>query len=115
MKNILFLIAFSALIFTSCHKNTYPKYTPTFVINKIETIKTEPVRNPAAKVYSYQYHNQTVYYFPAYCCDIMSELYSEYGELICHPDGGITGSGDNQCTDFFTGRSDEELIWEDKR
>ena len=82
---------------------------------KIDVLKKEPVRNPPAKLYQYTYKNQTVYFFPQYCCDLPSELYDENCALLCLPDGGITGQGDGKCTDFFLERTLEKLIWEDVR
>ncbi|MBC5994124.1 DUF6970 domain-containing protein [Pontibacter cellulosilyticus] len=71
--------------------------------------------NPPAKVYRYTYNDQQVYYVTGRCCDIPSKLYDMNGNVICEPDGGITGKGDGRCPDFFEKRSDETLIWEDKR
>lgn len=71
--------------------------------------------NPPAKVYRYTYNDQEVYYVTGRCCDIPSKLYDMYGNVICEPDGGITGKGDGRCPDFFEKRSNETLIWEDKR
>ncbi len=45
----------------------------------------------------------------------LSTLYNENCNVICSPDGGLTGSGDGQCSDFFDTRTDEKLIWEDVR
>ena len=45
----------------------------------------------------------------------MSTLYDENCNKICSPDGGIAGNGDGLCPDFFTNRTNERLIWEDKR
>lgn len=101
----------AAFLFFGCSKS----HLPTAIDKKIETLKKEPKWNPPAKVYSYTYNGQTVYYFPAHCCDIPGEVLDEKGNHICSPDGGITGNGDGKCTDFFTARTNEKLIWEDKR
>jgi hypothetical protein len=44
-----------------------------------------------------------------------SVLYDSSGNIICAPDGGFTGKGDGKCTDFFSGRAKELLIWKDAR
>jgi hypothetical protein len=56
-----------------------------------------------------------VYFRPARCCDVYSDLYDRNGVVICHPDGGIVGNGDGRCPDFFTNHSEEELVWQDPR
>jgi hypothetical protein len=88
---------------------------PSCIQNKIEEIKKEYVRSPPAKIYRYTYHDKKVYFIPQHCCDFFSDLYDEDCNLICHPDGGFFGHGDDKCTDFFDARTDEELIWEDER
>lgn len=81
----------------------------------ISKIQSEAVRNPPAKVYSYQYNGQLVYFIPQYCCDIPSVLLDADCKVICSPDGGITGGGDGKCKDFFSKRTDEKLFWADAR
>ncbi|MPR34268.1 hypothetical protein GBK04_13105 [Cytophagaceae bacterium SJW1-29] len=81
----------------------------------IEGIKDDPIWNPPAKVFSYLYKGKVVYYIPQRCCDIPSILMDGECNIICSPDGGISGTGDGKCPDFFTSRSNEKLIWEDLR
>ncbi len=59
--------------------------------------------------------NNYYYYIPPYCCDVYSELYDFNGQLICHPDGGITGAGDGKCPDFYKDSIIYTLIWKDNR
>ena len=102
-------------LFTSCQDEDIPKGLPTCVKRKISRLKNEPKRNPPAKVWQYQYKGQTVYYIPPTCCDQMSQLYDENCNLICHPDGGLTGRGDGKCAEFFSACTNEKLVREDKR
>ncbi len=81
----------------------------------IEKMKAEPVTNPPSKIYSYWYAGKKVYYVPAVCCDNFSDLYNDSCIIIAHPDGGFTGRGDGKIKDFEEKRSNEKLIWEDKR
>ncbi len=71
--------------------------------------------NPPRKIYSYTYQGKTVYYVTPPCCDFFSDLYDTECKLIGHPDGGLTGKGDGKFADFGTAKTNEKLIWEDKR
>jgi len=88
---------------------------PAWLQALIARIESEPVTNPPSSVVRYRYHGAPVYFRPARCCDIFSDLYDPAGALICHPDGGITGGGDGGCPDFFSARTDEQVIWRDPR
>jgi hypothetical protein len=114
-KKIFFLSISTLLFLISCEKLVVPEGTPYCIKNKIKQIKNDAVRNPSAEIWEYDYKGQPVYYFPPYCCDIPSELYDNNCNLICQPDGGITGVGDGNCTDFFTTRTNGKLIWKDTR
>ena len=111
---ILFFLVIVGGLF-SCEKLDVSPGTPHCIIRKIKKIKSSEVRNPPAKVWQYEYKGELVYYIPAYCCDIPSELYDSDCNFICSPDGGITGNGDNKCPDFFNSRTKEVLVWEDSR
>ena len=116
-------LIFSALfVFTQqCGKEDISKnpegadQIPECVQAKITEISKQDVWNPPAKVYRYQFKGQDVYFIPQRCCDFPSQLFTENCELICAPDGGFSGSGDNACPDFFNTRTDGKLLWEDKR
>jgi hypothetical protein len=88
---------------------------PTCIVDEIQAIKKESVWNPPATIWQYQYDGQIVYYIPPRCCDITSILVNEKCNVICHPDGGVSGTGDGNCSDFFEKRTDEKLIWKDER
>ena len=81
----------------------------------IQQMQESKTANPPAKVYRYTYKGQKVYYVTGRCCDVPAKVYNMYGNVICEPDGGITGKGEGRCTDFCEQRKDETLIWEDKR
>lgn len=81
----------------------------------IKGFAKEEKQNPPRKIYSYLYHGKTVYYVTPPCCDFFSDLYDSTCKLIGHPDGGITGKGDGKMRDFHTAKSNEKLVWEDKR
>jgi hypothetical protein len=88
---------------------------PDWVDELIERLQHEPVTNPPALVLQYEYKGESVYFVPQRCCDIFSDLYDSNGNVIAHPDGGITGQGDGRAPDFFQERTGEKLLWSDKR
>ena len=126
MGNIKLLVIWVLLASaaSACKPGLSPQITDAEVANAqaapwlnqlIQEIQQAEPANPPAKIYRYTYNNQEVYYLTGRCCDIPSRLYDMEGNIICEPDGGITGRGDGRCTDFFEKRSNETLIWEDKR
>lgn len=115
MKTRLIPLLVATLFLVECSNNRVEKAAPGCVQTLIEQIKSQPVWNPAAKVYRYTYRGKTVYFVPQHCCDISSILYDESCNIICAPDGGISGAGDGKCTDFFAARTNEVLIWQDTR
>lgn len=118
IKTISLLIAvlfFKLLTLTQCKKTELTGSIPSCIQTKISAIKTAPVRNPTGSVWQAEYKGNTVYFIPQYCCDIPSELFDNNCNLICNPDGGITGSGDGKCADFFSARKNVKLIWQDTR
>jgi hypothetical protein len=88
---------------------------PEWITSLIASYEQDSVGNPPQSIWQYIYNGQTVYYVPPQCCDQYSTLYDANGDLICAPDGGLTGKGDGKCTDFFQERKNEKLIWNDPR
>ncbi len=115
MKSTLTLL-FSVImaLFLGCAQSTEPD-VPIWVHMLVKEYQKAPVANPPQSIWRYQYHGQYVYYVPQQCCDIPSLLLDANGSLLCHPDGGIFGTGDGRCTDFFQTRSNEKLVWKDQR
>ncbi|HLT81111.1 MAG TPA: hypothetical protein VKZ86_08770 [Cyclobacteriaceae bacterium] len=88
--------AFETITFRSLDE--VPPFVPECITDIIESIQSEPVRNPPANVWRFEYAGSTVYYVSAYCCDFPSMLYAEDCTFICSPDGGFSGTGDGKCT-----------------
>lgn len=102
------------------HKETAEVVVPTsgipeWLTGLIQRLDNEPVANPPASITQYEYRGQLVYFVPQRCCDIFSDLYDADGNIVGHPDGGITGQGDGRVPDFFEERKNERTIWQDKR
>ena len=81
----------------------------------IKKLESEPVTNPPGTVRSYSFRGKTVYYIPPDCCDQFSNLHDDSCKIIAHPDGGNTGKGDGRVPTFSKEKTNEKLIWEDKR
>jgi hypothetical protein len=88
---------------------------PPVVDRLITEFETSSKTNPPASIWRYEYRGLAVFYVPPSCCDIPGELYDSNGNLICGPDGGISGRGDGRCPDFFRERTEELRVWADDR
>lgn len=88
---------------------------PEWVLELIAGFEQDEVANPPLSVSEYEYGGRTVYFVPQRCCDIYSDLYDADGNLIAHPDGGITGSGDGRAADFFEVAELVRVVWTDPR
>ncbi len=88
-------------------------FIPLWLTQMIEDFEASPVANPPRRVIQYQYKGNVVYYITSPCCDQFNNLYDIEGNIICAPDGGITGNGDGRCPDFVD--NDGAVVWEDKR
>jgi hypothetical protein len=114
LNSILLLFVFAATFF-SCKEEQKAAASTTAAPQTdciSDRIKKLSAQKYPAKVYQYKYNNNKVYYIPAYMPDAFSELLDVNCNVICHPEGGITGKGDGQCTDFFSARTDEKLLWQ---
>jgi len=83
------------------HEEALPEPDPDRALGAIR------VRTSALEIWQYDYLGETVFYFPTTpgdCCDTFSRLYDVDGNLICYPDGGITGKGDGRCPGFVDSR-----------
>ena len=104
------MTAFSTINFKSL--NELPTNAPECLSDVISEIESEPVRNPPASLWRYEYDGQIVYYIPQYCCDFPSTLLDSDCEFICSPDGGFSGQGDGKCTGTLANGTQ---IWQDIR
>ena len=88
---------------------------PQWLKARIAGVLSERKRNPITRILLYDYRGQKVYYISAPCCDQFSQVFDTKGNLICQPDGGITGKGDGKCADFEKNKTNEKLVWQDPR
>ena len=97
-----------------CKSTKQEENLPSCINLKIEAIKKEPVRNPPAEVWKWEEGKKMYYYITSDCCDQYNYLYNDNCEVICAPDGGFTGKGDQKCPNFDE-KIIKTLIWKDQR
>jgi hypothetical protein len=88
---------------------------PDWLARMIQDLESGPPADPPRSIFRYEYQGENVYYLTAACCDLPSDLYDADGNLLGHPDGGFTGSGDGEFPDFAEDRRQELQIWDDNR
>ena len=88
---------------------------PLWLQDEIAYYKAAPPMNPPVAFYRYRYEGKIVFYRGGYCCDFPSKAWTAYGNPFCQPGGGISGTGDGLCPNFFDVATDELLIWQDDR
>lgn len=115
MKTFAFTLLALPILLLGCKTDVLPAGTPECLQMKIDEFESQTIRNPPASIWLYKYGNQYVYYIPPYCCDMFGELYDTNCDLICYPDGGITGGGDGNCPEFHNEATKIKLVWQDKR
>ncbi len=106
MRGIVALALISVTL--GCSDSVGP---PEWLDELIEELESEPVANPELSITRYDYQGQVVYFLPPRDVDLFSDLYDADGNVICHPDGGISGSGDGRCPTFFEERTNGTVIW----
>lgn len=117
MKTIIPLLTI-CLFLGSCKKTelrTLSSDIPECIREKIEIFKSQPKGNPPRSITEYNYKKKRVFYIPSQCCDQYSDVFDDNCNLLGHPDGGFSGSGDGSLADFFTEAKDPKLIWKDNR
>jgi hypothetical protein len=67
---------------------------PIWLADWVEDLEARNVEFPPRSIIRYQWQGATVYHVVKQCCDQFSDLLDADGNLIGHPDGGITGRGD---------------------
>lgn len=115
LTGMVILLGF-ALLITNCSNLDVDidVEVPVCIENKIEEIINNEVSNPPTQIWKWEVDEQTYYYITSNCCDQYNYLYTENCEIVCAPDGGITGNGDGLCP-AFTNEIIKTLVWEDER
>lgn len=115
MKTFIFL---SFIVITvaqrQCGKQAQPAI-PSCVQARIDSIKGQPQWNPPAEVAEYRYNGKRVFLFSSDCCDQFHVVVDDQCNYLCAPSGGITGEGDQKCTDFGEKAKLVKVVWKDER
>ncbi|HEX6913776.1 MAG TPA: hypothetical protein VF145_00960 [Chitinophagaceae bacterium] len=99
------------LMFSSCSN----RLTPSCIRAKISEIRSQPKWNPPAQIDEYEYNGRKVYLITADCCDQYIVAVDGKCSYICAPSGGIRGTGDGKCSDFYEKARHIRLVWKDDR
>ena len=111
-KTLLIIILILPLL--SCENDECGVEIPSCIERKIDELKSEAVWNPPAQIWKWETDENTYYYITSDCCDQWNYLYDEQCNVVCAPDGGITGMGDGNCPELSEPIV-KSLIWSDDR
>ena len=114
MKIQFVSIIAAVLLISGCKKIALKEDVPACIEKKIKDISNEEVRNSPAEVWKWEANGDVFYYFTSNCCDEFNYIYDGNCNVICAPDGGISGNGDGNCPDLEI-EALKSLVWKDKR
>lgn len=110
---LAFVISTSVIYFNACVTEPPEPAYSVCVHTLIDSLEAQPVASPPARVEMWSTTSASYIYSTSDCCDFFNYLRKWDCEVICAPDGGITGMGDGNCGDLEI--IDVRLIWEDDR
>ena len=113
-SKILMIFAIVIIAANCKSSDTEDDALPACIENKIAELLSNEVANPPTQVWKWEVDGKIYFYITADCCDQYNMLYSENCEIVCAPDGGLTGEGDGNCPDF-KGEIVKTLVWQDNR
>jgi hypothetical protein len=116
MKSILSVASLAVLLSQGCSQSVQlVDNDPAWVRQMIVRFQSEPVTNPPREVWRSELRGEIVYYVPPICCDQFGLLYDATGQVVCAPDGGISGHGDGRCPEYSGEHRNDRLVWHDPR
>lgn len=113
MRSVILICLLVVFCIIRCTKVSDP--IPECIQQKIDSIKQEPPGNVAAGVHLYMFDGRKVYLFSATCCDAFVEVLDASCTYVCSPSGGLTGTGDGKCAEFYQQAQYLGIIWKDDR
>ncbi len=109
------IITFTSVIFLlacAAHKKAVDAgELPLCLKAKIDSMTTNPNEGSPQSITRYTYHDKTVYYMKAPCCDKYNIVFDSDCNILGYPDGGFTGRGDGKMTGFFDEAKDGKVVW----
>lgn len=118
MYKSIYAVAFLLILAAgSCEPLEFTADVPDCIRKLARSIRREDVRNPPAMIVEWRLTTgEKCYYVPPYCCDMFGELYDSACNLICAPDGGISGWGDGRCPEeILNSIESTQIVWKDDR
>lgn len=117
MKTIIVTACMLLLTGFSCESWHVDEDAPACIKRMARSLANEPVRNPPASIYEWTISSgQKYYYVPPYCCDMFGLLYDAGCNLVCAPDGGLSGMGDGTCPEEIVDDIvSTRVVWKDDR
>ncbi len=109
----MIITSFITLLF-SCSANKKIKDTsemPSCLEVKIKTMIADPNEGSPQSVTKFTYKKQTVFYVVSPCCDKYNIVYDSGCNVLGYPDGGFTGKGDENMSDFRKEAKDGKIVW----
>ena len=110
---VVVLAVIFGIVFSACPSDEDPFIYSPCVQELIDSLASQPVFNPPARVEEWVVDGTIYIYSTSDCCDQFNYLLDLECELICAPDGGFSGMGDGNCPDLED--VVKTLIWADSR
>jgi hypothetical protein len=111
IKIIAFISVFFLFACTASKKAVDAGELPVCLKGKIDSMTKNPNEGTPQSITRYNYHNQTVYYMKAPCCDKYNIVFDSLCNILGYPDGGFTGKGDGKMPNFFDDAKDGKEVW----
>ena len=109
------IITFMSVVFLfacAAHKKAVDATElPVCLKAKIDSMIAKPSEGSPQSITRYNYHDQTVYYMKAPCCDKYNIVFDSDCNILGYPDGGFTGRGDGKMPGFFKEAKDGKVVW----
>jgi hypothetical protein len=106
IQNLFISVIFTLMVQSCTPRNQIGSNT---CINKL--IETKKTSAGVKEIWQYQLQEDLVYYIKMNGADQYNKLLNSKCEVICYPDGGITGHGDGKCPEFFEARAKGKILW----
>jgi len=111
IKIITFTVVFFLFACSAYKKAVDSAEFPPCLQAKIDSMTMDPNEGSPQSITRYSYHDKTVYYMKAPCCDKYNIVFDSVCNILGYPDGGFSGKGDGKMTDFFKEAKVGKVVW----